>query len=151
VSHGLPAQSSSRREAGPRLTSLVSRRFLRHAARLAAHAQGMYPRPQAARQVGEHVGALSAPASCESTALHRDAATSQLWKNPERTDGGRNLGTWASFRGPPPNLWPVWYAKPKMGDQRATPPLALDSGRNSAGIRGKCLVAPRGTMLRWPR
>ena len=74
--------SSSRREAGPRLTSLVSRRFLPHAARLAAHAQGMYPRPQ---EAGQRY-ALSAPASCECTALHRDAATSQLWKSPGQND-----------------------------------------------------------------
>jgi hypothetical protein len=24
-------------------------------------------------------------------------------------DGGRNLGIWAPFREPAPNLWPVWY------------------------------------------
>src|SRR6516165_12081648 len=32
-----------------------------------------------------------------------------LGKTRGGADGGRNLGTWVSFRGPTPNLWPVWY------------------------------------------
>jgi len=111
VSHGSPARGEFVETRGRRKIDQLGEQAIPASRREAGRPRSGHVPEASGREAGQRLTSLvstSVPFRLRQAvnALHSTAMLlpPNLGKTPGRTVGGRNLGRWASFRGPTPNL-----------------------------------------------